>query len=43
MQLKEKLHENVYYYTNVFENHKEIVELLEKLEEDPNTYKAITP
>jgi hypothetical protein len=37
-----KLHENVYYYTDVLENPKEFLALVEKLDEDPESYHAIT-
>jgi hypothetical protein len=37
-----RLHENIYYYENVFENHKEIINALEELENDPTTYEAIS-
>ena len=43
MELKKKLHENVYYYTNVFENPKEMIEMLESLEKDETSHQAITP
>ena len=38
-----KLHENIYYYENVFENHKEIIDILEELENETSTHQAITP
>jgi hypothetical protein len=37
-----KLHENIYYYTDVFENAKEMIDVLEELENDSTTYKAIS-
>jgi hypothetical protein len=42
MELKKKLHENVYYYTNVIPNAKEILEIVEKLESDSASYPAIS-
>jgi hypothetical protein len=37
-----KLHENIYYYENVFENHKEMIDALEELENDSSTHEAIS-
>jgi hypothetical protein len=42
MELKKKFHENVYYYTNVVPNAKEILEIVEKLEKEPASYPAIS-
>jgi hypothetical protein len=42
MELKKKLHENIYYYTNVFENPKEMIEMLEALEKDETSHEAIS-
>jgi len=40
MELK-ILHENIYYYKNVFDNPGNLIAMLEKLEEYPETYQAI--
>jgi hypothetical protein len=42
MKLEKRFDENVYYYTNVFEDPKWIIDSLEKLDKDPETHKAIT-
>ena len=42
MELKKKFHENVYYYTDVVPNAKEILEIVEKLEKEPASYPAIS-
>jgi hypothetical protein len=41
MYLKEKLHENVYYYTDVFDDPKRVIDLIEKLDLDERSYPAI--
>jgi len=41
MQLEEKLHENVYYYTDVIENPQAIVDLINKLDLDERVTKVI--
>lgn len=42
MKLEKKLHENIYYYTGVFDNPQWIIDSLEKIDDDESTYKAIT-
>lgn len=42
MKLEKKLHENVYYYENVFDNPQWIIDTLNYLDKDENTYEAIT-
>jgi hypothetical protein len=42
MELKKRFHENVYYYTNVFEDAKKLIALVEEIDSDPRTYTAIT-
>lgn len=37
-----RLHENVYYYTNVFDNPQWIIDSLNKIDSDEETYVAIT-
>lgn len=37
-----KLHENVYYYTDVIEKPAEFIKNVEKIDQDPDTYMAIT-
>ena len=37
-----KLHENIYYYEDVFENAQEMIDILEDLEKDTTTYQAIS-
>ncbi len=41
MQLEQKLHENVYYYTDVFADPQKVIDLIEKLDEDERTYSVI--
>lgn len=41
MQLEEKLHENIYYYTDVISDPKRIIDLIEKLDEIEEVYKVI--
>jgi hypothetical protein len=43
MELKKRLHDNVYYYTNIFDNPKDLVRIIEELESDPDSYEAISP
>jgi hypothetical protein len=33
----------VYYYTNIFDNPKDLVRIIEELESDPDSYEAISP
>lgn len=42
MKLEKKLHENVYYYENVFDNPQWVIDSLNHLDKDENTYEAIT-
>jgi hypothetical protein len=41
MQLEEKVHENVYYYTDVIENPQAIIDLINKLDGDDRVTKVI--
>jgi dTDP-4-amino-4,6-dideoxygalactose transaminase len=41
MQLEEKLHENIYYYTDVIKDPQKIIDLIEKLDENEEVYKVI--
>lgn len=42
MKLEKQLHENVYYYTGVFDNPKKLLDIVEELESDPQSYPAIS-
>jgi hypothetical protein len=42
MELKKAFDENIYYYTEVFENPQWIIDSLEKMDSDQNTYNSIT-
>lgn len=42
MKLEKRLHENVYYYTEVFEDPKKLLDIVEEIEHDPSTYPAIS-
>jgi hypothetical protein len=37
-----KLEKNVYYYKNVFEDPKDLIDKLEQLEDYPDTYRAVS-
>lgn len=41
MQLKEKLEENIFYFTDVIKNPQEIIDIIERLDTYPGTYPAI--
>ena len=41
MKLEEKLHENVYYYTDVIEDPKKVLAMIERLDEIEESYPAI--
>jgi hypothetical protein len=41
MKLEKKLHENVYYYTDVFTDAQNVIDLIEKLDGDERSYPAI--
>ena len=41
MQLEQKLHENVYYYTDVFADPQKVIDLIEKLDEEEKVYPVI--
>ena len=41
MQLEQRLHENVYYYTDVIKNPQNVLDTIERLDEDPRSYVAI--
>lgn len=43
MLLKEKIADNIYYYTNVFDNPQEVIDILEELEGYPDTHSVIMP
>lgn len=43
MKLARVFDENIYYYTEVFEDPKKIIDSLNDLNEDPDTHSAITP
>lgn len=42
MKLEKKFHENVYYYTEVFDNPQKLLEIVEELEKHPSSYPAIS-
>jgi hypothetical protein len=42
MKLEKKLHEDVYYYTEVFDNPQKLLDIVEEIEKDPLTYPAIS-
>jgi hypothetical protein len=39
----QKLHPDIYYYTDVFENPKETIRLIEELDKNPESYRVIEP
>ena len=41
MQLEKKFHENVFYYTDVIENPEQIIDLIEKYDDDEEFQKAV--
>jgi hypothetical protein len=41
MELKEIIQKDLYYYTNVFPNAKEILKAIEELDSDPRSYEVI--
>jgi cephalosporin-C deacetylase-like acetyl esterase len=41
MELKEIIHNNIYYYTNVFEDAKKLTDIFEELDSMPETYPVI--
>lgn len=42
MKLEKRFHENVYYYTEVFDNPQKLLEIVEELENHPSSYPAIS-
>jgi hypothetical protein len=43
MYLKEKIEDHIYYYAEVFENPQEVIDMLEQLEDYPETHAVIKP
>jgi cephalosporin-C deacetylase-like acetyl esterase len=41
MELKEVFYDNIYYYTNVFEDAKKIIDTFEELDSVPESYPII--
>jgi cephalosporin-C deacetylase-like acetyl esterase len=42
MKLEKRLHEDVYYYTEVFDDPRKLLDIVEELENESSTYPAIS-